>query len=252
MVTLDDLVAFADGFLDVESISDYCPKGLQVEGRREINRIVTGVSACMELFVEADARGADAILVHHGMFWDSDQKVVRGSLKGRLKFLLDKDISLIAYHLPLDRHPEVGNNIEIIKRLGLVDEKPFGGYRGKTISYMASVPVVTPVGDFIKSVRDLINPDLRHYPFGPDKIQTVAVCSGGAPELAREAIARNVDLFLTGEDSEWVYHLSKEEGLHYVAAGHHATERFGPIALGETIEREFDVEVVFVDIPNPI
>ncbi len=251
-MNLHELTGFIDDYLDIGAIADSSPKGLQVEGAADVKKIISGVSACLELFKEAKARGANAILVHHGMFWDSDPKVVRGSLKKRLKFLLENDISLLGYHLPLDRHPEVGNNIQIVKLLNLVDPEPFADYNGKTISYIAKTKDPAPVASFIEMVKDRINPDLRHYSFGPDEINTVAILSGGAPRHAREAVDRGADLFLTGEDTESIYHLSKEESLHYVAAGHHATERFGVMALGELLEQKFDIEAEFVDVPNPI
>lgn len=252
MTDLESFVNSLDEYLDVASIRDYAPIGLQVEGGKEVGKVVTGVSACMELFKRARDKGADTILVHHGMFWDSDPRVVRGSLKERLKFLLENEITLIAYHLPLDRHPEVGNNIQLIKRLGLTDPQPFGEYKGKTISYMAGPAAPEPVSDFMARVREVVNPEARIHAFGPDTIGKVAVCTGGAPELVREAALRKADLYLTGEDSEWIYHLSREEGIHYVAAGHHATEKFGLFALGDHIREKFGLDVEFVDIYNPI
>jgi len=162
------------------------------------------------------------------------------------------DLSLLAYHLPLDRHPEVGNNIQIARRLGLVDIEPFGDYRGKTISYMGATEAPMAVGAFIEKVKREINPGLTHHAFGPAEVHSVAICSGGAPELVREAIGRKADLFLTGEQSEWIYHFCLEEKIHYVAAGHHATEKFGVMALGEVLAERFDIDVEFVDIPNPI
>lgn len=251
-MNLHELTGFIDDYLDIDAIEDSCPKGLQVEGSLGVTKIVSGVSACVELFNEAKQRGANAIIVHHGMFWDSDPKVVRGSLKERLKILLDNDISLLGYHLALDRHPEVGNNIQIAERLDLIEPEPFADYNGKTISYIAKTKDPVPIASFIEMVKDRINPDLSHHPFGPDEINRVAIVSGGAPRYAREAIDRGADLFLSGEETESIYHLSKEEGIHFVAAGHHATERFGVIALGELLEQKFDIEVEFVDVPNPI
>jgi len=251
-MNLHELTQFIDDYLDIGAIEDSCPKGLQVEGAENVTKMISGVSACVELFNEAVERDANAILVHHGMFWDSDPKIVRGSLKQRLKILLDNDISLLGYHLPLDRHPEVGNNIQIAERLDLVDPEPFAVYNGMTISYIAKTKDPVPAADFIEMIKDRINPDLRHYSFGPDEINSVAILSGGAPRFVREALERGADLFLTGEESESIYHLSKEEKIHFVSAGHHATERFGVIALGELLARKFDLEVEFVDIPNPI
>ncbi|MGK7345712.1 MAG: Nif3-like dinuclear metal center hexameric protein [Candidatus Nitrospinota bacterium M3_3B_026] len=252
MAELERIVSYLDDYLGVERIKDYLPKGLQVEGRGAVERIVTGVSACAALFEEAAARGADAVIVHHGLFWDSEPRDVRGSRKTRLKLLLEKDMSLLAYHLPLDRHPEVGNNIQLVRALGLVDPEPFGDYKGESISCMARTEGRVSIGGLVETVKEKINPDLRHYAFGPGDVELVAVCSGGAPELVREAAWRGADVYLTGEEAEWVYHFSREEGIHYIAAGHHATERLGIIALGRLVEEEFGVDVQFVDIHNPI
>jgi len=252
MADLHEIVAFANELLEIEKIPDSCPNGLQVEGKREVERIVTGVSACMELFEEAAQRQADAVIVHHGMFWDSDPRPVKGAIKARIKFLLDNDISLIGYHLPLDRHPEVGNNIELVKRLGLTNPKPFGMHRGQSISYIAKTKSPVTFDEFVTTINQVIGREPVCYSFGQDMIDSVAICSGSAPELVLEAVAEKADLFITGEDAEWVYHLSKEEGIHYVAAGHHATERFGVMALGERIKEKFGIDVRFVDIPNPI
>lgn len=253
MVGLREIVDFLDEHLGARAVSDYGPQGLQVEGAPDVGRVATGVSACMELFRSARDWGAQAVIVHHGMFWDSDSRVMRGSLKERVKFLLDNDMSLIGYHLPLDRHPESGNNIQIVRKLGLVAEEPFGVYKGVTLGYMAKTPGgATPAEALFDKIRDVINPSARVYPFGPAKARSVAVCSGGGQDTLREAIAKKADVFLTGEDAEWIYHLCKEEGISYVAGGHHATERFGVMALADIVAARFGVETRFMDIPNPI
>ncbi|MBI5816321.1 MAG: Nif3-like dinuclear metal center hexameric protein [Nitrospinae bacterium] len=252
MASLHEIIAFTDSYLDTGSIKDYCPQGLQAEGRGEVGKIVSGVSACAALFGEAVKRKADAVLVHHGMFWDSEPRVLKGSLKERVKLLLENDLSLIAYHLPLDRHPVSGNNIQLVKRLGLVDAEPFGDYHGKSIGYAAKTAAPVKIAAFMETVKEKINPAARFHAFGPGEIKSVAICSGAAPELVREAIERRADMFITGEEPEWIYHLAREEKIHYVAAGHHATERFGVMALGEVISEKFGVPVEFVDIPNPI
>ncbi|MBI4666912.1 MAG: Nif3-like dinuclear metal center hexameric protein [Nitrospinae bacterium] len=252
MADLHEITSYLDEYLEAKSINDYGPQGLQVEGGAEVKKIATGVSACMELFQLACEWGAGAILVHHGMFWDSEPRVVKGSLKERLKFLLENRISLIGYHLPLDRHPEVGNNIQLVKRLGLGGEEPFGLYKGKTIGYLARTGKTQSVAEFMDTVKREINRDARIHAFGPGSIGRVAICSGGGQDTLREAIARKADALLTGEESEWVYHLAREEGIHYIAAGHHATERFGVMALGDAVAKKFGVEVKFIDVFNPI
>jgi dinuclear metal center YbgI/SA1388 family protein len=256
MADLRDMVAFMDRLLEVDTITDYAPIGLQVEGAAEVRGVVTGVSACLPLFERAVEAGAQMVLVHHGMFWDNESRVVRGSLKDRLRFLLANDLSLVAYHLPLDRHPEVGNNARLYARLGLTGRRPFGAYKGQSIACMGDLPEPMPFDGFLARVNEALGGEGGDtgvvLPFGPDTVRTVAICSGGAPELVREAIERGADAYLTGEASEWVYHLAREEGIHYIGAGHHRTERFGVMALGEALSREFGVDCRFVDIPNPI
>ena len=255
MADLREMVAWMDRLLEVDTIADYCPKGLQVEGAREVTRVVTGVSACLPLFERAVEAGAQMVLVHHGMFWDSDSRVVRGSLKERLRFLLANNLSLVGYHLPLDRHPEVGNNAGIFRRLGLSGRRPFGVYKGQTIACMGDLPEPMSFDALRSRVGEVFGiggGEGLVLPFGPDTVRTVAICSGGAPDLVREAIEKGADVYLTGEATEYVYHLAREEGIHYIGAGHHRTERFGVMDLGEAVQAEFGVECRFVDVPNPI
>lgn len=254
MATIDlfALIEETDRLLSPDDFKDYAPNGLQVEGGRSINRIVTGVSACMALFEAAVEKKAQTVLVHHGMFWPGDPRTVTGGVKRRIAYLLEHDLSLIGYHLPLDRHPTVGNNVLLADALELTDRSPFGAYNGTPLGIMGVLSAPTPVASFMERVGERINPAARIHPFGPSVVRSVALVSGGAPELVREAITKRADLYLTGEESEWVYHLAKEEGIHYVAAGHHATERFGVRALGEHLAKKFGVDVEFVDIPNPI
>jgi dinuclear metal center YbgI/SA1388 family protein len=249
---LHEMVAWMDRLLEVDTIADYCPKGLQVEGDKEVTGVLTGVSACMPLFERAVEEGAQMVLVHHGMFWDSDSRVVRGSLKERLRFLLSNDLSLVGYHLPLDRHPEVGNNAGIFRRLGLTEGRPFGEYKGQTIACMGDLAAPEPFDAFRARVAEVLGGEGLVLPFGPATVRTVAICSGGAPDLVREAIEKGADVYLTGEASEYVYHLAREEGIHFIGAGHHRTERFGVMALGEALKVQFGVECRFVDVPNPI
>ncbi len=252
MAKRDELIAYMDRLLAVDTISDYCPIGLQVAGSDDVTTVVTGVSACMPLFERALEEQAQMVLVHHGMFWDNESKVVKGMLKDRLRFLLVNDLSLVAYHLPLDRHPEVGNNARIFQKLGLTERVDFGRYKGQYIACMGRLPEPLPFDDFLYRVNQVFGGDAFHLPFGPRLVQTIAICSGGAPDLIREAIEVRADVYLTGEASEYVYHLAREEGIHFIGAGHHATERFGVMALGERLSQSFDVSCRFIDIPNPI
>ncbi|MBF0342534.1 MAG: Nif3-like dinuclear metal center hexameric protein [Magnetococcales bacterium] len=238
--------------LQVSSIADYAPNGVQLRGRDTVERVVGGVSACMDLFRAADQAEADVILVHHGMFWNKDSRVVQGNLKARLSFLLSRDLSLLAYHLPLDRHPEYGNNAMILKHLNLKPIAPFGLYHGTHLSFLGENGVADTLEDFVVRVRGVFGGDPLILPFGPERVRLVAVCSGAAPELVQEAKALGADLFLSGEAAEPLYHYAREEGIHVIAAGHHRTEKFGVQAIGALLSRQFGIDFQFIDIPNPI
>jgi len=249
---LSELMKYLDEILDTKNFTDYGPNGLQIEGRKEIKKIVTGVSACVELSGAAVEKNADAILVHHGIFWDSQPAVITKSRKDRIAPLLKNDISLIAYHLPLDAHPLYGNNAGLSFALGLKNLKQFAEYKGKNIGFIGEFEEDMPAESVVSLIKQKINPESLFYNFGPDRIRSVAVCSGGAQNVFGEAIEKKADLFITGEQSEWVYHLAREEKVHYVSAGHHATEKFGVRLLGEHIKNEFGLDVEFMDIRNPI
>ncbi len=247
----DELIVYLNDFLKIDDFSDIGPNGLQVEGKDEIKRIVTGVSACVELFEKAIEHRADAVLVHHGIIWEFERPLYRGSYKKRIKLLLENDLNLLAYHLPLDAHEVVGNNIRIAKLLELLDIEPFGDYKGKTIGFSGRFSP-TPKEDFFKTVRSLINEQALIFPYGPSMISKVGIISGGAQKDVKQAVLKGLDVYITGEVSEHIMHFVKEEGIHFIAAGHYATERFGIAALGEHLKTEFGLEVIFVDIPNPI
>ncbi|HAK38012.1 MAG TPA: Nif3-like dinuclear metal center hexameric protein [Nitrospina sp.] len=238
--------------LKVSNFKDHSPIGLQVEGSALVEKIVTGVSASLELFNHAREENANLILVHHGMFWDSDSRNIHGSVKERLSLLLKNNISLAGYHLPLDAHPIYGNNAQILKILNLIKRESFGMYEGKSIGFIGYTRVKEDINVFIKKLKRVIDKDIFTLKFGKNTINKVAVCSGGAPELVKEAIKKKADVFLTGEATEWVYHLCKEEKIHYIAAGHHATERFGIHTLGNHLQKKFKIKVKFIDLPNPI
>lgn len=247
----DELTEYLNEYLQIDKFKDYGPNGCQVEGRREVKKIVTGVSACVELFEKAIEKKADAILVHHGIIWNFERPVYRGGYKKRVKILLNNDINLFAYHLPLDAHAEVGNNIRLAKILDLKTLEPFGDYNGTFIGYKGEISGSEAM-DVFDSIKSQINPDAVIFPFGPDVIRSVGIISGGAQKEVKQAVLQGLDLYITGEVSEHILHYVKEEGIHFVAAGHHATERFGIIALGEHLNEKFGVDVEFVDIPNPV
>ncbi len=248
----DELVRFLNDRLRVDSIPDYGPQGLQVEGKPEIRKVAVGVSASAELFRRAIAEGADLVLCHHGMLWDRDPRVVRGRLKQRLKLLLDHDVSLLAYHLVLDAHEVHGNNALIADALGLVDVAPFADYRGAKIGRRGRFARPLPHGALVELVKRVFGGEPLVFAFGPDPVRTLGVVSGGAQGEIDQAIAAGLDAYLTGEASEFVQEVARESGITFVAAGHYRTETFGVRSLGDAIARELGLEVVFLDVPNPV
>ncbi|HNW59778.1 MAG TPA: Nif3-like dinuclear metal center hexameric protein [bacterium] len=246
MVLRDELVSYLDEYLRVRLIPDSGPMGLQVEGRMQIRRIVTGVSACLELFEAAVQREADLIMVHHGLLWDRDRRTIQGPLRQRLKFLLEHDLTLLAYHLCLDMHEEVGNNILAVKALGMHNISPLG-----RIGLMGTTEEMD-FAELQELVRYTFDREPFAFPFGPEKIRRIGYCSGGAPDDLALAIEEGLEAYITGEVREKTMHMAKEAGIHFFAAGHYATERLGINALGEHLMRKMDVAVEFVDIPNPV
>ncbi len=247
----EELVQYLNDYLRCSDFADLGPNGMQVEGRQKIQKVVTAVSACVELFEKAIELKADAILVHHGIIWDFERPVYRGGYKRRVKLLLENDINLLAYHLPLDAHLEVGNNAVMARLLGLQNVQPFGEYKGQFVGVQGTLPA-TDAGDVFDRIKEKIKRDALIFPYGPEKISRMGLISGGAQKEVKQAIDLGLDLFISGEVSEFIMHLVKEEGIHYVAAGHYATERFGVQALGEHLRERFGLDVEFVDIPNPV
>ncbi len=247
----NELENYLNEFLAVKNFQDYCPNGLQVEGKTEIKKIVTGVSACVELFEKAIEKNADTIIVHHGLIWNGDPRLYKGGYKQRIKLLLENNINFFGYHLPLDAHSEVGNNFQIAKILGLKDIEPFVEYKGNKIGFKGKLNNIKS-DDFIKSIKEKINPNLIVFPFGPEKINTVGIVSGGAQREVTQAIPEAIDLYLTGEVSEYNLHIAKEEKIHFVSAGHHATEVFGIKSLSKHLQEKFNLDVEFVNINNPV
>ncbi len=250
MMTRDELTSYLAEYLKTDEFRDLGPNGLQVEGKDEINKIITGVSGCVELFETAITEKADAVIVHHGIIWEFERPVYKGGYKKRIKALLENDINLYGFHLPLDAHPVVGNNALIANLLGLDQVEPFGDHGGQLIGMKGAVNGINAEMVFDKILRK-INNDALIYPFGPDTINQVGIISGGAQKEVKQAVLQDLDLYLTGEVSEHTMHYVKEEGIHFVAAGHHATERFGIKALGDHLREKFRLDVQFIDIPNP-
>ena len=248
MVMRDELAAYCDALLDVERFSDYAPNGLQVEGRAQIHTLVTGVTASRALIERAIELKADAIMVHHGWFWKGEPAPLTGMKGARVRLLMQHDISLYAYHLPLDAHPELGNNARLGQLWEIEDETE------DATSFLRIGRLRQPesVEDFLLRIERTLGRVPLHLPGGPEQVQRIAWCSGGAQKMLPEAAALGAEVFVSGEVSEQTFHEAAELGVHYVAAGHHATERVGIQALGEHLAQHFDVDVHFVDIPNPV
>ncbi len=253
MAALDMIVADLDRLLEPDRFDDYCPNGLQVAGRSDIATVVTGVSAGVELFDAALARGADLVLTHHGILWAGDDRRVTGRLHRRLRLLLAADVGLAAYHLPLDAHPEYGNNALIAAGLGCVERAPFAVHRGREIGCRGRFPGDGIAADeLVRRVEALTGRSPLAFLAGPHAVRTVGIVSGAGAGHLGEAITAGLDAFLTGEPAERVMSEARESAIHFLAAGHYATETFGVRALGERLADRFGVTHVFVDVPNPI
>ena len=248
-----ELEQYLDDLLQPGQIKDYCPNGLQVQGKQEINKIITGVTASQALIDAAIEAKADAILVHHGYFWKNENQVLRGIKYNRIKSLLDKNINLFAYHLPLDIHPELGNNAQLAKMFNISQISPLE--LGNPLS--VSVQGVFEKAHTGKSLSQLISDELAREclhiaPPSNKAIKTVAWCSGGGQDFIELAAEQGIDAFISGEVSEKTTHIAREMDIHFYAAGHHATERYGAKALGQHIESELGLSVEFIDIDNPV
>jgi len=252
MAQLMEVISYLDELLDAQNFPDYGPNGLQVPGSDELSVVVTGVSAHRELFEQAAALGAQLVVAHHGLFWDFHPRSVSPTMKERLRLLFDHDMALAAYHLPLDAHPEVGNNALICAALELEQGEPFGDHRGRAVGFVGR----SSVGVAFDVLRRRCEAAFGQGPFvwdaGPDVVHTIGIVSGGAASSFGEAIARGLDAFLTGEPAEHVMADARESRTHFIAAGHYATETFGVRRLGELVAERFGVEHHFVDAPNPI
>jgi dinuclear metal center YbgI/SA1388 family protein len=243
----DAIVAFASELLQVDRFHDYGPVGLQVEGASEVEKIVCSVSASLELFELAAERGAQMVLVHHGLFWNNEQLVIDRRQRGRLKALFEADLSLVAYHLALDAHPEIGNSVLLARELGVEPERVFDetGVGGRLKEPCASA-------EFVSLVREKLGREPLAFLHGPEPVRTVAIVTGGGGPSLLLAAREGYDLFLTGEPKEPSLHAARELGVHFLAAGHYATEKLGVQALATRIGEHFGVEWEFAELPNPV
>lgn len=239
-------------FLSVNAFSDYCPNGLQVSGGSDIQKIVTGVTACYDLLKVAADQNADAVIVHHGIFWKGDDPCVVGLKHKRLKCLLENDMNLFAYHLPLDAHVGLGNNTQLANLLGFRVTGELNTGPGPTFGFVGELVTPQSAKALVTLFEGKLNHPVLHLPGSAKVIKTIAWCSGGAQNYFEQAARQGVDAYLTGEVSEPCAHIAKETGVHYFACGHHATERFGVKALGEHLADRFGLEVEFIDVDNPV
>lgn len=251
MPMLQAIVSYTDNYLNTSRFSDYCPNGLQVEGREVVQKIATGVTASLALIEAALEWEADCLIVHHGYFWKNETAPIVGIKKRRLQALLRADMSLLAYHLPLDAHPIVGNNIQLANLLGIQVQEPLQKNTSVSIGNIGSLPAAVPVADFIQQCERVLGRKSTYVLASSGQIQRIAWCTGAAQHMIEEAVESQADLFLTGEISEQTTHIARENDVHFIAAGHHATERYGVKALGEHLASTFSLEHQFFDIDNP-
>lgn len=250
-VDLQQLVTYSDDLLQAGRFSDYCPNGLQVQGCTQVQRIVSGVTASQLLLDAAAELGADLVLVHHGFFWRGEAQPVVGMKRRRLGTLLRHDISLLAYHLPLDAHPELGNNAQLGQLLGIIEQQPLDPGNPADVGSIGKLPAPLQSAALVAQLETLTGRAPLHVGDPTQAVQRIAWCTGAAQSYIGAAVAAGADLFLTGEVSEQTVHVAREEGLQFIAAGHHATERYGVQALGEHLAARFGLEHRFVDIDNP-
>ena len=253
MTSVYSIVEHLDSILDPAAYDDYGPNGLQVPGREAVETVVTGVSANVGLFTRArDAQG-DLVLVHHGLFWAGPPRALDRASKRRLQLLFDADMSLAAYHLPLDGHLEHGNNALLAAAIGCEDWTPFAAHKRTTIGVAGRLPGdgIAPA-DLVARVHEATGREPLAFTDGPERVRTVGIVSGAGADYLEDAIASGLDAFITGEPIERAMARAQEAEVHFLAAGHYATETFGVRRLGDLLAARFGIRHVFVDVPNPI
>jgi len=238
--------------LEIHQFKDYCPNGLQIEGRAEVNKIISGVTANQALIDIAVAQKADAILVHHGFFWKGERQEIVGMKYRRIKTLLENGINLYAYHLPLDVHPQLGNNAQLAKLLGITDRRPLQPWDKRSVGRVGKFEQIITADDLFARIGSVLSRTPLHINAGKKEIKSIAWCTGGGQDYISIAAEQGIDAFISGEISERTVHIAREMGIHYYAAGHHATERYGVQALGEWLKGESALDVQFIDVDNPV
>lgn len=250
-VSIQQLDAYFTELLEPSNFKDYCPNGLQVMGQRPIRHLVSGVTASQRLIDAAIAADADALLVHHGYFWRGEDATLTGMKYARVKALMDAGISLWAYHLPLDAHAQLGNNSQLARVLGWQITGPLRA-EANPIGLCGRLTQPLTIAQVLAHIEHHLGFTPTHVPGGPEYIETLAWCTGAAQGMIEDAVRAGVDLYLSGEISEPTAHVAQEMGIHYVAAGHHATERYGVQALGQNSAQAFGFQHTFIDCPIPV
>ena len=245
----NELENYLNQLLEISSFKDYCPNGIQVEGRKSKKKIVTGVTASLDLLNAAVAQEADAVIVHHGYFWRGENACITGMKGRRIALLIQHEINLFAYHLPLDCHPELGNNAQLACRLGFIEQDRFGE---QNIAVRGKLREAIPLSALSEKIAQTLTREPLIIGDPGQSVKSVAWCTGAAQGYFEAAIAQGVDAYITGEISEQTVHLARESGVAFIAAGHHATERYGVQALGEHLAEKFGIQHQFIDIDNPV
>jgi dinuclear metal center YbgI/SA1388 family protein len=251
MIQLKDLLNYSNNVLEIERFHDYCPNGLQVEGKSDVKKIISGVTASQALIDAAIEEKADVLLVHHGYFWKGEDERIVGLKFKRISSLIESGINLLAYHLPLDAHPLYGNNAKLaeILELDIAGSFPSGS---DAVGMYGTLKAPMTAADFSQKITSALDREALHIGDNSQQIHTIAWCSGAAQSYIEAAAELGVDAYLTGEISEQTVHIARENGIHFFAAGHHATERYGVQAFGEHLAAHFSINHQFIDIPNPV
>lgn len=252
MAKLQDIIQWCDQTLKSPEFKDYAPNGLQIEGKTEVHKILAAVTASQDAIDAAIRENADLLLVHHGYFWKGEAYPITGMRGKRIKSLIQHDISLLAYHLPLDSHPSLGNNAAIADLLELERIETLDPSERHPIGNIGYLNQPMPVEDFKKFVSETLKFDVTHLPADKTMIEKVGFCTGGAQDFIVKAAEQGCDAYISGEVSERTFYEAKELGIHYFACGHHATERYGVQRLGQAISEQFDIEYVYFELNNPI
>lgn len=252
MAKLTDIVDYADQLLNIRRFSDYCPNGLQIEGASQVTKIASAVTASLSAVEQAADWGAQVLLVHHGYFWKSEPAVITGMKQKRIRTFMQADMSLLAYHLPLDAHPEVGNNAQLGMRMGIHSSAPLFPEEKASVGQVGELDEPADITQWLAKIETVLGRKVQHIEASHARIQKIAWCTGAAQQFIEQAVTMGADVYLSGEISEQTVHVARECGIHYVAAGHHATERYGVQALGSHLADRFALQHQYLEIENPV